>query len=129
MRGISPFETPLGDRALDEVVFEAVYGFTRLGDNQLPAGEEGQEVWVNLFATALSGALHQGPPPAFSTEIAAAWPIMEAMADEGYWPMIGREGQGWTARAMRQNDPIAVQAKTAPEAICRLALRMKETLE
>ncbi len=69
--------------------------------------------------------------PKYSTDIAAAWEVMEKMAKEGYKPCVGMNGHCWDA-TMRVDIATTTEdewmsANTAPLAICRAALAAVES--
>ena len=65
------------------------------------------------------------PPPPYSTDIAAAWEVVDALMDNGIGlPQIFHDGQLWVASVSdctRKKSNMA-SALTAPLAICRAAL-------
>ena len=70
--------------------------------------------------------------PAYETDIAAAWELVEAMATDGNGPKLGynprREGwhfnpTGW------MYEPLSATAPTAPRAICLAYLAWKAASE
>lgn len=63
--------------------------------------------------------------PAFSTDIAAAWQVMERMVSRGWWPLVQLDdhAEKWICQFQDQyGEGFSDEAKTAPEAICRAAL-------
>lgn len=118
-------ETVAVGRELDEAIFEEVYGYVRMEDRQLPEGMKEKEMWLNFCATPEAGAMHEGPPPPFSTEMNSAWLLMEAMAGAGKAPRMEWKGNVWEVDVIHTEDRcVQGRAETAAEAICRVALRV-----
>lgn len=68
-------------------------------------------------------------PPHYSTEMAAAWEVVERMCAAQYnWMMISRYMQEFTATFVSLENPhlddCVCNAPTAPHAICLAALRV-----
>ena len=71
------------------------------------------------------------PAPEFSTDIAAAWEVVEKLSKQ-WWVQIDQRGVGWfcdlTKRGVDEHLPNAdrpvVYAETAPHAICLAALKV-----
>lgn len=61
----------------------------------------------------------------YSTEIHAAWAIVELMAGKGWEPFINNLGKVWSVSIFTATYDILAEAKasTAPLAICRSALK------
>lgn len=99
---------------LDAVVAERVLGWTR------GRREFGDMPWRRPGDGPSRGVL--GVPP-LSTDIAAAWKVVEVMRERGYFPHIGFFGQNesWRANFRRENAD-GEWADAAPLAICRAAL-------
>jgi hypothetical protein len=65
----------------------------------------------------------------YSTDITAAWSVVDKMRDEGYWmeligPMNPRDE--WVARFVQINWVEDASADTAPMAICLAALEVAQ---
>lgn len=117
---------------LDELVAEKVMGYKQDGaGNLLPP----EFVGSALSAIAVSGA------PSFSTEMWAAWEVVERLVDDGHCPGLIFDDNGHWALPLEgtQNCPMGpgpqdiatsffiegdMWAETAPLAICRAALRL-----
>jgi len=68
----------------------------------------------------------QVPPPR-STDIGAAWEVVEAFAANGWRPWVRRADNGtWLCRMTRKLHYWNAQADTAPHAICLAALETSE---
>lgn len=65
----------------------------------------------------------------FSTDIAAAWLVVERMPELGFWMMILQDADGFLVKLFSRltgNMLFEKRAKTAPEAICLAALSAVE---
>ena len=112
----------LKGRELDAAVAEEVMGWTDFVDEQ------------NISTAGLWGhepSNHYSFVPHYSTDIAAAWTVVEKVGETtpGFslidWPPDG-EAERWVAQIGSHNYPDDLWgealAPTAPEAICRAAL-------
>jgi hypothetical protein len=124
-------------RELDALVAERVMGWTHVGPH--PWGKphgvppEGR-VYNERFGEA-SRPVGLVEVPAYSTDIAAAWQVVEKIRntdeapDQTYWNFTDCSGCGWRAEVLQvltENDMPHLVAygvgETLPEAICRAAL-------
>lgn len=116
------------DRERDELVAEKVMGWRR------GRPERGNMPWLPPGATRSHGGVMN--IPAYTTDIAAAWQVVEEMARRGYtlvceWKGADRE-YAHTAEAYFRKSIYAhghAVADTAPLAICRAALAVIESQE
>lgn len=68
------------------------------------------------------------PPPEYSTDIAAAWEVVEKLCASGDFCLLtplGFGGNGWACKMM--DDDYNATALTAPLAICRAALNVSKS--
>jgi hypothetical protein len=115
--------------ALDRLVAERVFGWT------VVASSDGEPIWSNDCGTPLAFQYASAPVkfgPNFSTEIAAAWEVVEKLRKQ-------RRDCGWrkylvsiidhitdmevTIQTMGGNDIAVSRHESAPMAICLAALR------
>lgn len=65
-------------------------------------------------------------PPRYSTDVAAAWLVVEALRTKGYDFDSFTSHEGWSdAIFLKDGDEHLVRAETFPLAICRAALQAK----
>ena len=118
-------DLPAG-RELDALVAEKVMGWTfqtfpegacpevRHWHRTSPIPEERSPEWAASFI---------GACPRFSTDLAAAWTVVEKLRGCDQWPEIGATGRSWYCEF--EGEPgVIVEGfgDTAPLAICRAAL-------
>ncbi len=128
--------------SINRLVGERVFGWT------VVAASDGEPIWSNECSTPLAFQYASAPVkfgPNFSTEIAAAWEIVEKLhghhecAGYGYCVQLHKDPRGdrsfldWKCRFMGWANPDATEggemptawavADTAPMAICLAALR------
>jgi hypothetical protein len=102
-------------RELDALVAERVMGWVQ---------EEPQPHPVNSFA------IYFGGPPPYSTDIAAAWQVVERMREQEY--SIALDSDTWLKHPYAvhfiggNSGCVSCTADTAPLAICRAALKAVE---
>ena len=107
-------------RELDALVAEKVMGWTR----------DDRGAWVPPGCRPLRNGYYTERPGCYSTDIAAAWRVVEAMRVAGWYTKVedGHDGppsenpRGWHCRVSRAYDWFEGWADTAPLAICRAAL-------
>lgn len=98
-------------RALDAAVHTHVFGWI-----EAPSGL--------VYVHQETGKLADLRVPHYSTDIAAAWLVVERMTSQGWWLEIDHGGVDWKITFYGLgDDPFPTErADTAPEAICRAAL-------
>ena len=106
-------------RELDALIAVTVMGLYAEDGTDLGGGP--CESWYKPGA----GRISSYGPPRYSTEISAAWNVVEKMAEDGLvisvcWGAMGTRGS--RASVMRMGDEHGVSAETAPHAICLAAL-------
>lgn len=111
------------ERDRDALVAEKVMGWTRHYPSI--AWEGCDHWWVRPGETDPHRGI--GKLPDYTTDIAAAWRVMERMRGLGFYVILeGDPSDGrWTCTMGRNEDPIdttEVDMDTAPEAICLAAL-------
>jgi hypothetical protein len=117
---------------LDALVAEKVMGWRKvprrvINDRDLGPGwwhpTKGDPESPNPGASAF-------PPPSYTTDIAAAWDVVETLNKKGiYLWAVGQEDSfpGWSADFGRNHQSAHVAwGETAPLAICRAALKASE---
>ena len=105
-------ELPAGPR-LDALVAETVLGWVRVM-------HQGRERWSH------SGRAYRDDPPRYSTDIAAAWQIVEwARADDRRWELYCVALQDEVSKGVNRGllPDRYVWQHVKPEHICRAALR------
>lgn len=126
---------------LDCLVAEKVMGQKLLSPEKMHA--EAERVWayqsgcrtflIGFEAVeSLNGIIFRNVVPCYSTEIAAAWKVVERLISLGVnlWALGEEEAGGWQADFGRNfNSDTQGFADTAPLAICRAALKTVETLK
>jgi hypothetical protein len=117
----------LTGRELDAAVAEKVIGATNVGwdDNGYTNALVGELPYG--FSTRNQGWLPgRQRIPHYSTDIAAAWEVVEKVADR-FWCRVETGGSGpWVTFGKRGYESITWEdslSPTVPEAICRAALR------
>ena len=129
-------------RGLDALVAERVMG--RAVAPAVLAEVHGPGVWLTVPGAQTTVPGHGSLPavepcPRYSTDIAAAWQVVEAMDARGYLPQLDRLHAGderfWRCELAAGGDGPAgshprayvwEDADTAPLAICRAALALLE---
>jgi hypothetical protein len=84
--------------------------------------------WTDDLPEGVSGAsLNVTALPPFTTDIAAAWLVVERMRELGWsLDLHGSSDTGWTAWLKGDGFKVFACADTAPEAICAAALKAME---
>jgi hypothetical protein len=106
-------------RELDALVAEKIFGA------KLIANPFGTDPHCDFPGRQLGKEF--GKLPKFSTDIAAAWEVLEALKKRGAMVHVHFTESQWMASWRKHNDPpslvISAFAKTAPHAICLAALK------
>ena len=92
--------------------------------NALPAGRE-LDVRVAPLVGASESWRYQNRIPRYSTDIVAAWLVVEYMRADGWFFSLNNCAGGWTAWFVRvdgDREHRAVAERSAPLAICHAAL-------
>ena len=110
-------------RDVDALVAERVMGFTRQDESYLSvtAGLVRRFVWRDQ-----TGDEYCAGPPRYSTDMAAAWHVVETLRLT-VQPDAGSGGGGMAGRKDRRHHVYweeVAEAETAPLAICLAALRL-----
>ena len=130
--------TPAGLRAIDAQVAEKVMGHKLATLAEYEA--EARRVWAKqpsclyfhglggFIAYEEAGAVHVEPNvPAYSTDIAAAWRVVERLRERGWSVVVESHGKHreWTCWVQddTENEPVMPDADTVQLAICLAALR------
>jgi hypothetical protein len=121
-------------RALDALVAEKVMGWTALHRRDGGSAEYLGTVPDNSFVGASTAKRIPGKTycvPEYSTDIAAAWLVVERMRADGWWPEVKYlvdwdNAAKWYAACHRPPHQWSATAATAPLAICRAALAALE---
>lgn len=122
---------------LDALVAKEVMGWVRLIDCDPPPPEDllfREEIWINP-ANGLLACAHFGKPfPRYSTDIAAAWKVVEKMRALGFYYAVGsicglqmgiQASDGHHAAFGQYGDTFKVHAgDSIPHAICLAALEI-----
>lgn len=107
----------LTGRDLDRAIAEEVFGAETLLDG------------YGMSIMRQSSQPHHLPVvvPQYSSNIASAWLVMEAMRESGYWASIDRgpNSRDWCASFQNNNSKYIVYAPAAPLAICGAAIKAK----
>jgi hypothetical protein len=103
-------------RELDALVAERVMGW-RLVEN---TGLAGGRFWQGHGGSF--GDFPEHSPPAFSTDIASAWEVVERMRQRGLLVGVYTADDGSCWQAATSADATLFSAPTAPLAICRAAI-------
>lgn len=113
-------------RELDAAVAERVMGWTRTHETHRLHGR----TYLRGAAPA-TGRLQA--VPAYSTDIAAAWLVVEKLREHGWFPSVqaqeecGQLGGRWLCEVDPRFSFIDGDGSTAPLAVCRAALAAMET--
>jgi hypothetical protein len=104
------------DRVLDADVAEKVMGWTV---ELIVSGRDAFEEWRDP-----QGWRYGATPPSYSSDIAAAWQVVEHMRTRGWRFEIHELWEGWRAIFVLRATYAEYQerAESAPLAICRAAL-------
>ena len=107
-------------RELDALVAEKVMGWTNTREQAFEV-TRGQLVLIGVSPDGDDLA----PVPEFSTDIGAAWSVVERMVRDGHNVELKYTANGWqcVVEWHFEESPFAL-ADEAPLAICRAALRM-----
>jgi hypothetical protein len=93
---------------------------------ELQAGPEmDAEIGLRVFGYKLVSLATLQPTPRYSTDVAAAWLVVEKMREMGLRPILMPDwGHQWQVKVYRESEHIVETAwfDTAPLAICRAAL-------
>ena len=128
-----PIET-LSDRELDALVAEKVMGWTDIwtdGDYFMAYPPHEQRIMQKMGV----GYAERYPIPNYSSEISAAWEVVEKMRQEGLTVTITTPPTGWKNWDVRgwddnnNDNRFIARADTAPRAICIAALHAKGVRE
>ena len=108
-------------RELDNLISERVMGLTE---------KDFDDIYTNEWRFKREGG-HWFPSRHYSTEIFAAWEIVEKMREVSYFIRLADQGKFIRVRFYNPDflpveKPSWVIAETAPEAICKAALLAKE---
>jgi hypothetical protein len=91
--------------------------------------QPGKEMDAKVAEYVFGDRLGSGPWPAYSTDLGAAWKIVDATCDEGYRLQLSG-GRSWVARFYKsvaktlETRAFERTASTPAEAICLAALEM-----
>lgn len=113
-------------RDLDALVAEKVMGWLNNEKDTLAPGMWGIMDWRADGTPFLAANF-----PSYSTDITAAWEVVDRLSSDGSWVLHGQEGLGWEAELNYQNgrflqneDTVSIgRGNTAPHAICLAALK------
>ena len=119
-------EMPAG-RELDALVAEKVMGFCLCPyDPKWMRADTGSGIWIDgdTWRCTDHGKPAFTPWRSYSTDIAAAWEVVEKMRED-YEPRIELWDEGWEVTILTGTDrgSASGRALTAPLAICRAALK------
>jgi len=105
-------------REMDAQIAQSVFGM-RLTKNH---GLAGGFYWVGNGVQF--GIMQEQDTPAYSTDISAAWEVVEKMGnvDKLHDVELRTSIRGWICNIFNSFDSFEVNADTAPLAICRAAL-------
>ena len=105
-------------RELDALVAEKVMGLRFVWRSQL-TDHYGYNAGVWTIPTKWGTMDLTEEPPRYSTDIAAAWEVVEKMREDGFLVALYRSAGAWIA----DTNPGYGKSDTAPHAICLAALR------
>jgi hypothetical protein len=111
-------------RELDAVIAEKVMGWTRLSH---PYGEQthktldGRTILADFLSAPDGMKL-----PHYSTDISAAWEVVEKLRELGWYLAIHSDPKRGYFATIPRADGIQIESETAPHAICLAALKAKE---
>lgn len=110
----------LSDRELDALVAEKVMG---LSVEWVKAGDKSYiGTFISDGPVTLEG-LHKVSIPHYSTDIAAAWTVVERMRDDSKWNTFKLVWNTDGVRVSFRDDDNRVWGESAPRAICLAALK------
>jgi hypothetical protein len=111
---MTPIDTTKPGRELDALVAEKVMGWSdcRFKDGRVVDGL-GRDQY-NKTAQSI---------PHYSTDIAAAWLVVDGLMAQGLSFLLGKESVVWRARFYKGDGGVTMPGDTAPHAICLAALK------
>lgn len=122
----------LSERERDAIVARRVFGWEVFGRSaQVPAQYAGRPGPFWAPPVGEPGFSEHWPIPNYTTDIAAAWAVIENLIARGWTPdLLSGYVAAWVVvvDAYQHNDdpvqwPVRAEADSAPEAICLAALR------
>ena len=121
-------------RELDEFVGERVFKL------KVERAErwwiEGERDWTDDGELVYMEGVNVRRLPAYSTDIAAAWPVVDELRERGWHMELDNRGTDWSVLFLQYKEPmpdcpwqlvtdeVAASAPTAPRAICLAALKV-----
>jgi hypothetical protein len=103
---------PMG-REMDALIAEKIFGYNRVYYNE--------KIVANLYPTG-AGCFVEGEAHEYSTDISAAWEVVEKLHELGYFLGLYRDGFKKCIWEIDIGADIELTDNTAPLAICRAAL-------
>lgn len=114
----APQASPALGRELDEAIAVELFGWERTRDFLVPPKYDRRINWAATWDEAGRPDWLDG----FSTDITAAWTVMDRMRDRGFENSVELVRSEGARVSFCFDRPVTVFADDAPEAICRAAL-------
>lgn len=115
------------DRELDALVAEKVMGWVKSSDEHGDIYSEQSVSYVMHYRTDVPHGMRNDSTtaelPFFSSQIAAAWTVVDHMRYNGSLLELEEEKTGWWARFSGGEKDLLLNQQTAPMAICLAALK------